>query len=226
MKDFKTKLFANLDEKARPDIILASSSSGIPSSQFIDGCKKAPERVLIGHPFNPPHLVPLVEVVPHPGTQQSIIKTAMEFYTSLGKTPIEIKLEIPGFVANRLQSCLNFEAMALVKRGAVSAEAVDLAVTSSLGMRWAVIGPLMSNVFGGGGGRDGFLKIQKGIGMTATVWQDDMAAHKFDMTDENLEMVDKSVQVWLDHVDLSAIENLRDDVILTTIEKKKMAAVD
>lgn len=84
-------------------------------------CKSHPGRVLIGHPFNPPHLVPLVEVVPHPGTEEIHIKRAFDFYSSLGKKPILIKRETPGFIANRLQMALCNEAYSLVSRGIVSA---------------------------------------------------------------------------------------------------------
>jgi 3-hydroxyacyl-CoA dehydrogenase len=101
--------------------VIASSSSGIPSSKFVQQCKH-PERVLIGHPFNPPHLMPLVEVVPHPGTNDTAINTALQFYNSLGRKAIHIKQEAPGFVANRLQAALCNEAYSLVARGIVTAQ--------------------------------------------------------------------------------------------------------
>ena len=119
--ELKLKLLAEIDSKTRPDVTIASSSSGIPSSRFIGQCKN-PERVLIGHPFNPPHLMPLVEVVPHPGTNAATIATAIEFYDSLGRKAIHIQQEAPGFVANRLQAALLTEAYSLVSRGVISAE--------------------------------------------------------------------------------------------------------
>lgn len=103
-------------------MILASSSSGLPSSQFVTDCKKNPGRVLIGHPFNPPHLVPLVEVVPHPETSESAIATAISFYKGLKKEPVLVKKETPGFIANRLQATVCQEAYSLVSRGIISAE--------------------------------------------------------------------------------------------------------
>jgi len=120
--DFKRKLIANIDAKTRSDVIIASSSSGIPSSQFIDTCKQNPGRVLIGHPFNPPHLIPLVEIVPHPGTEDKYTKLATEFYASLGKHPVVLRQESPGFIANRLQAAIGNEAYSLVQRGVVSAK--------------------------------------------------------------------------------------------------------
>ncbi|KAH8901134.1 3-hydroxyacyl-CoA dehyrogenase [Thozetella sp. PMI_491] len=219
--DLKTTLFSKLDSRAEPNVVIASSSSGIPSSRFIGKCTKAPGRILIGHPFNPPHLMPLVEVVPHPGADAGPISTAMELYTKLGKSPILVKKEIPGHIANRLQAALNMEALSLVKEGVVSAKDVDLAVTSSLGMRWAANGPFMTNILGGGGGRDGFLKLQKTIGRSAIAWKEDMEKHQFDMSDESLEKVDTSVQEWIDEgIDLVKVAKLRDDIILTVMEEK------
>lgn len=124
----KLALFAEIDAKARPDVIIASSSSGIPSSQFIGQCKN-PERILIGHPFNPPHLMPLVEVVPHSGTSDATISAALQFYNSLGRKAIHIQQEAPGFVANRLQAALLTEAYSLVSRGVISAEDLGKKVT-------------------------------------------------------------------------------------------------
>jgi 3-hydroxyacyl-CoA dehydrogenase len=120
-QDLKQSLLAEIDSSVRSDVVIASSSSGIPSSQFTSKCK-FPERVLIGHPFNPPHLMPLVEVVPHPGTSSIALETAMAFYKSLGRRPIHVKKEVPGFVANRLQAALCNEAYGLVSRGVVGAE--------------------------------------------------------------------------------------------------------
>lgn len=120
--DFKRELFAKLDAKAPKDTLLLSSSSGVPSSEFVTSCKNNPGRIMIGHPFNPPHLVPLVEVVPHPGTDEIYTNRAIEFYRSLGKKPVLIKKETPGFIANRLQAALYHEAYSLVARGIVSAK--------------------------------------------------------------------------------------------------------
>ena len=128
--ELKLKLLAEIDEKTRKDIVIASSSSGIPSSKFIGQCKN-PERVLIGHPFNPPHLMPLVEIVPHPGTSDAAIATALQFYNSLGRKAVLIKQETPGFVANRLQAALCNEAYSLVSRGIISAQELGKTLSTS-----------------------------------------------------------------------------------------------
>lgn len=120
--DFKRRLFSHLDEHTPEHVLIASSSSGLPSSEFVTECKRNPARVLIGHPFNPPHLVPLVEIVPHPETGDEHVTTACQFYRSLGKDPVIVRRETPGFIANRLQAAVCAEAYSLIARGIVSAE--------------------------------------------------------------------------------------------------------
>ena len=119
--ELKSSVVGDIDAYARPEVVIASSSSGIPSSQFVSKCAVNPARVLIGHPFNPPHLMPLVEVVPHPRTGEDSVQQAIAFYRSLGKQPVHIRKEVPGFVANRLQAVVCSEAYSLVTRGVVSA---------------------------------------------------------------------------------------------------------
>lgn len=117
----KLELFEKLDRLAPSHVVLASSSSGFPSSEYIVNCKRHPERVLVGHPFNPPHLIPGVEVVPHPGTSEESLKKAMDLYRYADRKPIHVKKEAPGFIGNRLQAALTHEAYSLVSRGYVSA---------------------------------------------------------------------------------------------------------
>ena len=119
--DLKTDIIAHLDANTRKDAIIAFSSSGLASSQFIGKCSKNSSHVLVAHPFNPPHLVLLVEVVPHPGTAKSVVQTT-SFFRELGKRPVRLRREVPGFVANRLQTALIYEGFSLVSRGIISAE--------------------------------------------------------------------------------------------------------
>ena len=111
--DFKRRLFAHLDAHTPDHVLIASSSSGLPSSKFVIECKRNPSRILIGHPFNPPQLVPLVEIVPHPGTSDEYVKKAYQFYQSLEKDPVIVKQETPGFIANRLQAAVCAEAYSI-----------------------------------------------------------------------------------------------------------------
>jgi len=159
--EFKQSLFAQIEASAKPTVLVLSSSSGIPASAFTEKMKDA-SRVLIGHPFNPPHLIPLVEVVPGKRTSKAAIEEAVQFYSAIGKSPIVIEKEIPGFVANRLQSALFRESIYLVSQGVVSMESLDQIVSSSIGLRWAAAGPFKTFTLGGGPG--GFLHFITHLG--------------------------------------------------------------
>src|SRR5262249_31321079 len=125
--DFKIKLFADMDDATPPDSIIASSSSGITPSVMQTNCKR-PERVLVGHPFNPPHIIPLVEVVGGAKTSPEAIQQAIAFYASIGKKPIKLNKELPGHVGNRLQAALYKEVMYLIQDGVLSVSDADDAV--------------------------------------------------------------------------------------------------
>lgn len=221
--EFKSKLFARVDAAAKPGVIIASSSSGLPSSSFISECKNDPSRILIGHPFNPPHLVPLVEVVPHPNTSESSIVTALDFYKSMGKSPIRLNIEVPGFLANRMQAAVLMEAYSLVSRGVASAQDVDTAMTTGLGLRWALTGPYMTNILGGGGGSDGFEKMLTKLGPAIASWAKDMEEHKYVASEGNFEKLNNSVKEFVRETDLEKLEKERDDLLLQLIAMKQSA---
>ncbi|GKU11816.1 unnamed protein product, partial [Fusarium langsethiae] len=191
--EFKRGLMESLDANTRPGVVIASSSSGLPSSAFIQQCKKDPSRILIGHPFNPPHLIPLVEIVPHPQTSSDSISSAMDFYKSLDKRPILLHQEVPGFVSNRLQAAINNEAYSLISRGIVSAQDLDLAVTQGPGLRWALTGPIATNALGGGGGPDGFAQRFERLGPAIRGWEDDIFKNRFDWSEERVKTLQESV---------------------------------
>jgi len=149
--EFKKDLFARLVRDAPKHALLASSSSALPATTFTEGIEDA-GRILIGHPFNPPHLMPLVEIVPGERTTEDAVSAAVDFYTFLGRTPVVVRKEMPGFVGNRLQNAINREASYLVQQGVVTPEDVDKVVTNSLGIRYATIGPFLSGHLGGGPG--------------------------------------------------------------------------
>jgi 3-hydroxyacyl-CoA dehydrogenase len=149
--DFKIKLFADMDAATPVDSIIASSSSGITPSVMQSACKH-PERILVGHPFNPPHIIPLVEVVGGGKTSPDAIQSAMAFYASIGKKPIRLHKELPGHVANRLQAALYREVMYLIQQGVLSVADADDAVSWGPGLRWGVMGPSLQWHIGGGAG--------------------------------------------------------------------------
>jgi 3-hydroxyacyl-CoA dehydrogenase len=149
--DFKIKLFAEMDRAAPPDAILASSSSGITMDVMQSACKH-PERCVVGHPFNPPHIVPLVEVVGGAKTSEETIERAMSFYASIGKKPIRLHKAVPGHAANRLQAALYKEILSLVQQGVLDVADADVAVSYGPGLRWGVMGQSLQWHLGGGAG--------------------------------------------------------------------------
>jgi 3-hydroxyacyl-CoA dehydrogenase len=150
--DFKKTLYRQLDELLHPSVIIASSSSGLTMSEIQSACEMHPERCVIGHPFNPPHLVPLVEIVGGAKTSENTIERAAEFYTSIGQRTVRVNKEMPGHVANRLQAALAREVYYLVAEGVVSAADVDTALCWGPGLRWGIMGNMMLNHLGGGPG--------------------------------------------------------------------------
>lgn len=170
----KAKVFTQMDEAAPPDAILASSASGITMDILQSGCKRHPERCVIGHPFNPPHVIPLVEVVGGAKTSEGVIEHAMAFYFSIGKKPIRLRKALPGHVGNRLQAALYREVLYLIQQGVLSVEDADIAVSYGPGLRWGVMGPSLQWHLGGGPGgihhfvkhfMDGFAGLMKQLQM-------------------------------------------------------------
>ncbi|HJS87671.1 MAG TPA: 3-hydroxyacyl-CoA dehydrogenase NAD-binding domain-containing protein [Acetobacteraceae bacterium] len=150
--DLKRDLFRRLDGAAPPEAILATSSSTITVSEFQDACARHPERVVLGHPFNPPHLIPLVEVAGGRATCAEAVDRAMAFYRVVGKHPIHLRREVRGHVANRLQAALWQEAFHLVAAGVASVADIDAAIAYGPGLRWALLGPFLNLHLSGGEG--------------------------------------------------------------------------
>jgi len=150
--DFKKKLYRQLDDLLPADVIIASSSSGLTMSEIQSDCRLHPERCVIGHPFNPPHLVPLVEIVGGAKTSEQTIQRAAEFYKGLGKQAVRLRKEVPGYVANRLQAALAREVYYLVAEDVVSVADVDKALCWGPGLRWGIMGQVLLNHLGGGQG--------------------------------------------------------------------------
>jgi 3-hydroxyacyl-CoA dehydrogenase len=170
-EDLKIALFAELDAALPPDTILASSSSGFLISRMQSRCKR-PQRCVLGHPFNPPHLIPLVEVVGGTQTSPEAVAAAMDFYREIGKKPIHIKKEVRGHVANRLQAALWREAVHLVTEGVVSVADADAAIAFGPGLRWALMGPHLT--FHLAGGEGGMAHFMAHLAAPMQSWMDDL----------------------------------------------------
>lgn len=150
----KRKLLAEIDALASADAIIASSTSALVRSAIVVDCAN-PARIVVAHPFNPPHLVPLVELI---GEDAEIVSRAAAFYRRIGRRPVVLNREMPGHIANRLASALYREAVYLVEQGVASVADIDAALCNGPGLRWALMGPHMTYHLGGGeGGIAGYL---------------------------------------------------------------------
>ena len=166
--DVKVALFEAVSRALPPHVLLASSSSTLLPTAMAARCH-APERLLLGHPFNPPHLIPLVEVCGGEKTSPDAIERAIAFYAAIGKHPIRLHKEMPGHVSNRLQAALWREAAYLVEQGVVDVADVDAAVAMGPGLRWALMGPMLTFHLAGGAGGLGYLMEHINI---ARLWPD------------------------------------------------------
>lgn len=159
--ELKKSVLSQIEGCCPPNAVVASSTSNLLISKIAEDAAR-PERCIGGHPYNPPHLIPLVEVTRGPKTGDETVAAAVEFYSSCGKTPVVLQKETIGFISNRLQMALYREAVDLVMRGVCSVEDVDAAVTYGPGLRWAALGPNMIYQLGGGeGGLKGLLTALK-----------------------------------------------------------------
>jgi 3-hydroxyacyl-CoA dehydrogenase len=215
-EDVKHALFAVLDEATRADVVLASSSSGLLPSAIARGCPAHPERVVVGHPFNPPHLIPLVEVVPGEKTAEQAVERAMAFYTAVGKRPIRLRQELPGHVANRLQAALWQEAYSLVDRGVASVADIDTAISQGPGLRWAVLGPFANQHLSGGTG--GIAHVLEHLGPPTEAWWRDLRSVK--LTPELVAKLVAGVDDELAGVDRSELVERRDAVLHALLAAK------
>lgn len=218
--DFKQNLYGQLDALVPADVIIASSSSGLPMSQIQLGAKLHPERCVIGHPFNPPHLMPLVEIVGGAKTSEETIRRADAFYTAIGKKTVRINKELPGHVANRLQAALAREVYYLVAEDVLSAADVDTALTYGPGLRWGIMGNMMLNHLGGGpGGIEHFLHQFAGP-MTAS-WK---SLGSPVLTPEVQRKLIASVEAEVGSRTIAELEAERDELLLGLLELRADAA--
>ncbi|SCK06589.1 3-hydroxyacyl-CoA dehydrogenase [Variovorax sp. HW608] len=213
--DVKAELFRRMDAAARPHVILASSSSGLAISGVQAQCAH-PERVVLGHPFNPPHLIPLVEVVGGERTSADAIARTMAFYAAIGKRPIHVRREVKGHIANRLQAALWREAFHLVDQGVASVADIDTAIAHGPGLRWAVMGPFMNLHLSGGAG--GIAHVLDHLGGPIEEWWHDLGAPS--MTTELKKRVAAGVADELGERRTADLEAARDILLMNLIQAK------
>jgi 3-hydroxyacyl-CoA dehydrogenase len=218
--EFKQKLYGQLDELLPPEVIIASSSSGLTMSEIQKGAASHPERCVIAHPFNPPHLIPLVEIVGGAKTSEATIVRAEEFYTSIGQRTVRVNKEMPGHVANRLQAALAREVYHLVAEGVVSAADVDTALCWGPGLRWGVMGNMMLNHLGGGpGGIEHFFQQFSG---PMTAWWKTLGSPV--LSPEVQKKLIESVHAEVGSRSIDELAAERDEVLLGLLELRHGAA--
>jgi len=212
--DFKQKFYRQLDELLPAETIIASSSSGLTMSEIQLGAVSHPERCLIAHPFNPPHLIPLVEIVGGAKTSEETIRRALDFYASIGQRPVRLNKEMPGHVANRLQAALGREVYYLVAEGVISAADVDTALCWGPGLRWGIMGNMMLNHLGGGrGGIEHFFQQFTG---PMTAWWKTLGSPV--LTPELQKKLIDSVHAEVGSRSIEELEAERDELLLQLIE--------
>ena len=212
--EFKRKLYGQLDELLAHDVIVASSSSGLTMSEIQQGAASHPERCVIAHPFNPPHLIPLVEIVGGAKTSEETIQRASEFYASIGQRPVRLNKEMPGHVANRLQAALGREVYYLVAEGVLSAADVDTALCWGPGLRWAIMGNMMLNHLGGGpGGIEHFFAQFTG---PMTAWWKTLGSPV--LTPEVQKVLIDGVHAEVGSRSIAELEAERDEILLGLLE--------
>ena len=210
--EFKKKLYGQLDELLPSDLIIASSLRP-HDERDPEGCATHPERCVIAHPFNPPHLIPLVEIVGGVKTSEATIQRA-EFYKGLGQRTVRLHKEMPGHVANRLQAALSREVYYLVAEGVVSAADADTACAWGPGLRWGVMGGMIFNHLGGGpGGIEHFSQQFTG---PITAWWKTLGSPV--LTPEVQKKLIDSVHAEAGSRSIAELEAERDEVLLGLIE--------
>lgn len=213
--EIKHALYARIEPVLEPGTIVASSTSGLMLGQMQDGFAN-PGRLVLAHPFNPPHLIPLVELMGNGRTDADVLDTAQKFYEDLGKVCIRLHREVPGHVANRLQAALWREAIHLAAEGVASVADIDRAIAHGPGLRWAIMGP--SLLFHLAGGEGGMRNLAHHLGPAFETWWADLGtAH---LTPDVVEMLVAGVEEEAAGRSVADLAGLRDRVLLSYLKAR------
>lgn len=217
--DLKNQLFRDIAQAIRADVIVASSSSGIPVSDFQNAAAH-PERILLGHPFNPPHVLPLVEVAGGKSTSPENVAKAMRFYAQIGKKPIRMKREMKGHIANRIQAAVLRELLYLLEQDVASVEDLDIAISHGPGLRWAILGQFLNADLGGGEG--GIRHMMEHLGPAMEGWWADLGRIEH-ISPRDIELMGEGVAQVLERSSAVDIASARDDVLMKILQAKAAA---
>ena len=207
--EIKRSIHVQIDEAARKDAIVASSSSGLLPSEIQKPCRR-PERLLIAHPFNPVYLLPLVELVPGKSTSQRTVELARDFYSSLGMYPLIVRKEIEGYLSDRLQEALWREILHLVNDGVATTGELDDAIIYGPGLRWAMMGTCLT--FHLAGGESGMAHMLEQFGPALKLPWTHLKAP--DLTDELIEKMVTGTKIQADGRSIAELEQLRDNCLI------------
>lgn len=218
--ELKRALYASIEASAPPDVVIATSTSGFSIAELQGDGAHSP-RVVVGHPFNPPYVIPLVEVAGAPHTSREALIAAEDFYQSIGKVVIRMDHEIPGFIANHLQSALEREAMHLVAEGHATPQQIDAAVVHGLAPRWTVIGPCMVRHMGSSAGGIGGYFERFHLGSEST-----LSHHKPpEFTPEFIQAMQEGCRAMEAGRDKPTLAATRDRAVIETLLAQRNAGV-
>ena len=214
----KHQILAELERVVAPHVPIISSTSSLMASDIQSECRYG-ERVLVGHPFNPPHLLPLVEVVGGQKTSPEVIEWALDFYRWIGKVPVHVKKEAPGHIANRLTAALYREAVHIVTEGIGSVADVDSAITNGPGLRWALMGPHL--IYHLGGGEGGIRHYLEHLGTAQeNRWQSLGSPHLDEATKQKL--ID-GVEALVGDQSITELSQQRDEKLVKLLQLLRLA---
>ncbi|ADG78834.1 3-hydroxyacyl-CoA dehydrogenase NAD-binding protein OS=Tsukamurella paurometabola (strain ATCC 8368/ DSM / CCUG 35730 / CIP 100753 / JCM 10117 / KCTC 9821/ NBRC 16120 / NCIMB 702349 / NCTC 13040) OX=521096 GN=Tpau_2225 PE=4 SV=1 [Tsukamurella paurometabola] len=219
--DIKHSLLQSIETAVGPDVIIASSSSGLKVSDMQEAMS-APERMILGHPFNPPHVVPLVEVAGGTKTSEDVVARTLSFYQAQGKVPVHLRKEMKGHIANRIQAAVVREVFYLVQEGVASVEDIDKALSQGPGLRWAVLGQFVNSSLGGGPG--GFKAMMSKFAPALEAWWADLGTITTASDELVTNISDQLDAIFAEHSS-DKIAAARDQVVFSTI-KAKLAEPD
>ncbi|CAM5202386.1 Carnitine 3-dehydrogenase OS=Castellaniella defragrans OX=75697 GN=HNR28_003470 PE=4 SV=1 [Castellaniella defragrans] len=211
----KHQLLADIEVATRPDTLIASSSSGLLVSD-IQQAMQHPDRLVLGHPFNPPHLMPLVEVIGGKRTSAQSVQRAISFYQGIGKKPIHVRKEVRGHVANRLQAALWREAFYLIEQDVISVADLDTAISQGPGLRWALLGPLVNLALSGG--KEGLAHTLEHLGPPMADWWKDLG--DVELTPALTRKLVAGLEEELQGLDQDTITKRRDALLCALLDDK------
>lgn len=210
--EIKHGLYAQIEPHLKTDVIIGSSTSGLTLSEMQKGFSN-PGRLVLAHPFNPPHLIPLVELMENSATDPGVLDAAQSFYEALGKECVRLKKEIPGHIANRLQAAIWRETIHLAIEGVASVQDIDKAVVAGPGLRWAVMGP--NTLFHLGGGAGGIRHFCEHLGAPFQSWWNDLGEPE--LTAEILTELEEGMRQSSESSSIESLSKYRDAAILKVL---------